>query len=212
MAASRQTLEIHRVTQERWADLEQLFESRGTPKGCWCMIFRAGVQGRVPPPNGAARKEALRQLVSSGAPVGLLGYADGVPVAWCSVAPRAGFRGLAVVGKQEDPVWSVTCFFVRRELRGSGVSRQLLRAAIAEARAAGATALEAYSVDPESPSYRFGGFLSLYQREGFRELGLLGSRRHVMRKMLRRRSAERAPAAPRNTRARPIAKQSRGAE
>jgi GNAT superfamily N-acetyltransferase len=116
----------------------------------------------------------------------------------CSVAPRATFRGLAVVGKPADPVWSITCFFVRCEFRGSGVSRQLLRAAIVEARDAGATAPEAYPVEPDSPSYRFGGFISFYEREDFRKVGILGSRRHVMRKALRRRRAtQSSPAAGR---------------
>jgi hypothetical protein len=46
--------------------------------------------------------------------------------------------------------------------------------------------LEAYPVEPDSPSYRFGGFIPLFARAGFREAGHLGSRRHVMRKDLRR--------------------------
>jgi GNAT superfamily N-acetyltransferase len=179
-------LESHRLTAERWVDFERLFESRGTLKGCWCMIFRASVHGEVPPPAGPARKRAMRELVVAGVPVGLLGYSDGVPVAWCSVAPRATFRGLAVIGAQSDPIWSITCFYVRREFRGTGATRQLLRAAIREARAGGAIALEAYPVEPDSPSYRFGGFKPLFEREGFREAGLLGSRRHVMRKTLGR--------------------------
>ena len=39
----------------------------------------------------------------------------------------------------------------------------------------------AYPVNPNSPSYRFGGFVPFFEREGFREVGRLGSRRHVMR-------------------------------
>ena len=154
------------------------------------MIFRASVQGKVPKPDGPSRKHAMQELVAAGVPVGLLGYVDGEPVAWCSVAPRATFRGLAVIGEQTDPIWSITCFFVRRELRGSGVSRQLLHAALREAREAGATALEAYPVEPDSPSYRFGGFIPFFEQEGFHEVGLLGSRRHVMRKALGREPGE----------------------
>jgi hypothetical protein len=57
----------------------------------------------------------------------------------------------------------------------------LLQAAIAEAREARAIALEAYPVDSDSPSYRFGGYVSFFEKEGFQEVGQLGSRRHVMR-------------------------------
>lgn len=174
-------IEIHRVTPDRWQDLERLFESRGRLRGCWCMIFRAGSDGNLPMAAGPERKREMRALTCAGVPVGLLGYSDGMPVAWCSVAPRETFRGLAVVGEPSDPVWSVTCFYVQREFRRAGVMQQLLRAAAAEAREAGAVALEAYPVDPDSPSYRFGGFVPFFEREGFLEVGRLGSRRHVMR-------------------------------
>jgi len=174
-------IKIHQVTPNRWPDLERLFESRGTLRGCWCMLFRAALDGRVPKANGPERKRAMRELVHTGVRLGLLGYSDGAPVAWCSLGPRESFRGLAVVGEQSDPVWSVTCFYVHREFRCSGVMRMLLQAALAEARKAGAMALEAYPVDPDSPSYRFGGFVPFFKREGFHEVGQLGSRRHVMR-------------------------------
>ena len=173
------------MTAERWADLERLFESRGRLRGCWCMLFRAGLDGKVPPANGPDRKQAMWELVAAGVPVGLLGYADGEPVAWCSVAPRATFRGLDVVGAPNEPVWSLTCFYVRSDHRRRGVMRLLLDAALAEARAHGAAALEAYPVDPDSPSYRFGGFVPSFEAAGFREVGRLGTRRHVMRKSLR---------------------------
>ena len=119
------TIELHQVTPDRWSDFNRLFESRGTLRGCWCMIFRAGPDGKVPKATGPERKCAMRELVCAGIPVGLLAYSDGTPVAWCSVGPRDTFRGLAVVGEQSDPVWSVTCFYVRPEFRHSGVMRAL---------------------------------------------------------------------------------------
>jgi len=53
------------------------------------------------------------------------------------------------------------------------------------AREHGATSLEAYPVDPDSPSYRFGGFVPFFLAAGFREVGRAGTRRHVMRLDLR---------------------------
>ena len=44
----------------------------------------------------------------------------------------------------------------------------MLRAAIDYARKRGATALEAYPVDPDSPSYRFMGFVPAFERLGFK--------------------------------------------
>src|SRR5262249_24285373 len=41
-------LEFHEVDAERWRDLERLFESRGGPESCWCMVWRAQVPRPIP--------------------------------------------------------------------------------------------------------------------------------------------------------------------
>jgi len=84
-------------------------------------------------------------------------------------------------GDAPDAVWSLACFFIRRDLRGQGASEQTLVAAIAHARGKGGKVLEAYPVDPDSPSYRFMGFIGLFERAGFKAIGRAGTRRHVMR-------------------------------
>ena len=174
---------FRKVQPSRWSDLEALFESPGAPSYCWCMAWRAGGKeaARMKPPE---RKAALRERVRGGEPVGLLAYLEGEPVAWCSIAPRSTYRplgGLDVPGEDEASVWSLACFFVKRPLRGQGLGRRLLAAAIDLARAGGAKLVEAYPVDPDSPSYRFMGFVPLFEAAGFREVKRAGSRRHVMR-------------------------------
>jgi len=57
----------------------------------------------------------------------------------------------------------------------------VLRAAIDHATRNGATVVEAYPVDADSPSYRFMGFVETFSKAGFQELGRAGQRRHVMR-------------------------------
>jgi hypothetical protein len=61
---------------------------------------------------------------------------------------------------------------------------QLLQAAMATARKHGARVVEAYPVDPDSPSYRFMGFVSKFERAGFLETGRVGKRRHATHLML----------------------------
>jgi hypothetical protein len=34
-------LTFRAVGRDSWRDLERLFESRGGPKSCWCMVWRA---------------------------------------------------------------------------------------------------------------------------------------------------------------------------
>jgi GNAT superfamily N-acetyltransferase len=109
-------------------------------------------------------------------------------VAWCSIAPRNTYRpGLADSQErdEEEIVWSLVCFYVQRAVRGGGVLKSLIDAAKHHARAHGATVLEAYPVDPDSPSYRFGGFLPTFEQTGFVRIGRAGSRRHVVRYRLK---------------------------
>lgn len=174
-------IEFHPVDSRRWDDLVNLFEARGGPKHCWCMVWRA-LPAEARRRNGTRRKAALEERVREKVPIGILGYLDGEPVAWCSIAPRETYRRLG--GPEAEPteaVWSLTCFFIKRPLRGQGFSRRLLAAAVEYARNSGATMVEAYPVDPGSPSYRFMGFVPLFEAAGFHEAGRAGTRRHVMR-------------------------------
>lgn len=170
---------IKAVTLANWHDLEALFEAPGGPKYCWCMAWRP-MEDRNSADN-AGRKRVLRSRIEEGTSIGLLGYIGADPVAWCSVAPREPFLRLRGDQEEELGVWSVTGFFVRRDNRGTGISGGLLDAAVDLARRSGARAVEGYPVDPSSPSYRFMGFLPLFQKRGFREVARAGSRRHVLR-------------------------------
>jgi len=87
--------------------------------------------------SGAKRRLALKGRVKAGIPVGILGYIDGVPVAWCSIAPRPTYRKLGGPEKPNenpDKIWSLVCFFIKRQFRGMGVLAQLLDAAVAHAK------------------------------------------------------------------------------
>jgi ribosomal protein S18 acetylase RimI-like enzyme len=173
------SLVFREVTVQTWADFESLFESKGSPKSCWCMVWRATVE-EAKRTDSASRKGAMERRVSSGTPVGILGYLEGKPVAWCSVAPRSTHRQLVSTDSPHDGIWSITCFFVVRRLRGSAVVKQLLAAAVHHAHAHGAKVVESYPVDPNSPSYRFMGFVPMFREAGFTELAREGKRRHVM--------------------------------
>jgi GNAT superfamily N-acetyltransferase len=176
---------FYEVDQNRWSDFEKLFESRGGPKNCWCMVWRGKPEDRK---NMETKKSAIRKMVQENAPIGLLGYAVDEPVAWCSIAPRSSYRdlgGLQEPNENPDNIWSLVCFYVSLKYRGNGVMNQLIQAAIEHSRQRGATVVEAYPVDPNSPSYRFMGFVPQFRELGFVEVGIAGSRRHVMRLMLR---------------------------
>jgi GNAT superfamily N-acetyltransferase len=173
-AGSDTMLNVHAVTPERWPDLEQLFGRRGACGGCWCMWFRLP-RREYEAGRGEANRRALQSLVQSGRPPGLIGYADGVPVAWCSVAPRPEYRRLLASRTMQPiddlPAWTIMCLFVAREHRRKRYSVEMIRAACEFARAGGATVVEAYPIRPKSDDvpaiFASQGTLAAFLEAGF---------------------------------------------
>lgn len=177
-------LSIKEVTPATWGDFERLFEAKGSPKACWCMLWRATSPDEWKHADSAGRKQAMKARIDAHTPVGLLGYMDGEPVAWCSIAPQTTYRRLSKRAELNSDSWVIACFFVVRRQRGAGIAKRLIAAAVSHAQARGATAVEAYPVDEDSPSYRFMGFVPVFTEAGFIEMGREGTRRHHMRKTL----------------------------
>jgi len=191
----RRRFTVRPLTPDLWPALEDLFGKRGACNGCWCMYWRLGsayFHQRTPEQNRAS----LRALVRRGPPPGLLALDGERAVGWCQLTPRAALPyldGNPRFPRVDDrPVWSVSCFYVRRGYRRQGVMSQLLAAAISAARRARAPALEAYPVDtdrPESTSNIYTGIASTFARAGFTTVGGRTPSRPVMRYELRRRRA-----------------------
>ena len=183
--------EFQSVDESNWGDLVDLFEGRGGPKNCWCMVWRK----KPPALKRAAKSErrellksALRDEVANGRPIGILAYCRGRSVAWCSIAPRESYRPLGGAPRDEqssDNVWSLVCFYISSKFRRIGLKRKLLRAAVETARDSGATAIEAYPADQDSPSYGFMGRVEFFRSENFEIAGRVGTRRSVARLELR---------------------------
>jgi len=181
VAEPADTLEFREVTPERWSNLAQLFEARDGPSYCWCMAGRRSGGG-----DNASKRDALRRVVEQGTPIGLLAYEAGESVEWCSIAPHESYlkpSGLAEAASVA--MWSVVCFYAQRRLRRQGVAARLFRAAVELALSRGADIVEGYTVDADSPSYRFMGLRSTFAAAGFEEVARAGSRRYVARLSLK---------------------------
>ena len=173
------------VTRETKDDFVVLFDRPGWQKQCWCMVWRATAQESSAGRSSSIRREQMLGRIEGGTPVGLLGYFDDEPIAWVAVAPKHTFRKLGGPEPvQGDKVWSLVCMYIRREYRGNGLADELIAGAAEHAKRSGGSILEAYPVDPESPSYGYMGFIPAFQRAGFVDIGMAGSRRHVMRLLL----------------------------
>lgn len=94
---------------------------------------------------------------------------------------RAGHSNRLAGGDEtKQGVWSLACFFVKREFRKIGLTSRLLGAAMDYAKDNGAQYVEAYPVAPDSPSYRFMGFVPTFEKAGFQFDTTAGTRRNVM--------------------------------
>ena len=136
--------------------------------------------------DSQSRKNQIAERVKSAVPIGILGYLHSEPIAWCSIAPRSTFRHLVSNDSSDDGVWSITCFFVSRRHRKTHIATAMLSAAIKYARRRGAKVVEGYPVDPDSPSYRHMGFVSMFEKARFSNCGREGSRRHIMQLSVKR--------------------------
>lgn len=184
------------LTPETWGDFARLFGPRGACGGCWCMLHR------VPRKDweagkGEGNRTAMRKLVKSGVVPGLLAYAGGEAVGWCSVAPRECFPGLArsrvMQPPDERPVWSVTCFYIAKSARGRGLSVSLLNAVCDHVTAQGGRIVEGYPTEPKTakmpPAFAWMGLAAAFRRAGFEECARRSETRPLMRRYLQPGSA-----------------------
>ncbi|MFE2362919.1 GNAT family N-acetyltransferase [Streptomyces virginiae] len=172
------SLEVRPATADLWDDVRQVLQPKKSAHTCWCMAWRltTGDYGRM---TAEERGEHLRTLTEKAdPPPGVLGFLDGEVAGWCNVAPRRQLDRLTssktITPVDDVPVWSVTCFVVRKEFRGKGVASGLLEGAVEQARANGAPAVEGYPVDPEggrvNPTLAYVGTMDMFERAGFRRI------------------------------------------
>lgn len=184
-------LHFEALTTANWQHFEALFGARGACGGCWCMTWRLR-RKEYEQLKGDGNKDAMHDLVKNGNTVGILGFAGSHAVGWCSLGPRDDFTRLAssrILRPVDDTlVWSIVCFYIRKDYRKQGILSSLILGAAAYAREQGATVLEAYPIDPAKDSmpdvFAFTGIASAFLKAGFREVARNAATRPVMRLLL----------------------------
>jgi GNAT superfamily N-acetyltransferase len=192
-------LAVHPLTPDLWPALEDLFRDSAVCSRCWCMYWRIGAAYRRRP--GRSNRAAFREVVKRGPPPGLLALEGDVAVGWCQLTPRDALPRLDRqwrLGRVDDlPVWSLSCFYVRKSHRRRGVTSVLIAAALRAAKRAKAPALEAYPLDRDlSPSATSTGVVSTFARAGFETVARHTRPRPIMRHDLAaiaRRTSTRRP-------------------
>ncbi|WP_062299537.1 GNAT family N-acetyltransferase [Demequina maris] len=176
-------------------DLDLIMSEGGDANSCRCQWFKLA-QSRWQSTGREARDDALAEQAACGRPdaaatSGLVAYVGEEPAGWVAVEPRLAYPRLRTAripwtGRDEDKddagVWAVTCFVVRKGFRGRGLAKELAVAAVAHARARGATAVEGYPrAEAGTASDLFVGSLSVFAAAGMTEVSRPTPGRAVMR-------------------------------
>jgi len=186
-------LRILALTPSRWHHLERLFGERGACGGCWCMWWRIK-RSQWEEQKGEKNKHAFRDYVDSGGRPGLLAFDGREPVGWIAVEPREKYsvlgRSRTLKPVDDEKVWSITCFFIRRDYRRRGVGRALVRGAIDYVARKTGKLIEAYPVEPKSEgglpdAFAWHGVASMFTAEGFVEVARRSPTRPIVRYLIR---------------------------
>jgi len=181
-------LKFRPLTLRDWNQFEELMGERGGCGGCWCMSPR--LSSKEFSENKYVRNKRLMQgLVSAKKPVGLIAIYKNEPIGWVAFAPREDYirieRSKALKRIDDKPVWSITCFFVKKEFRKMGLSQMLIKGAIDHAKKNKIKTLEAYPFIPYSDkvpaAFLWFGVLSAFTNNGFKIVQQNGKSRAMVR-------------------------------
>jgi len=177
---------IRPLTPDLWPALEDLFGKGGASNGCWCMYWRIGSEYHRR--DRAENRSALHEIVKRGPPPGLLAFDGERAVGWCQLTPREDLHWLERARffqrVDDEPVWAISCFYVRRGYRKRGVMSALIAEALRAAKRAHAPAVEAYPVDTTcsgATSNVFTGTMAAFERAGFRTVAIRQESRPILR-------------------------------
>jgi GNAT superfamily N-acetyltransferase len=188
---SSSDLEFQPLTPERWGDFEELFGEHGAYSGCWCMYWRI-TRAQFAGNGNKGNRQAMKAIVDAGQVPGILAYHDGRAVGWCSIGPREVFGSLERSPKlkrvDDQPVWSIVCFYMAKEYRGRGLMGFLLAAAVAYARDNGASIVEGYPISIGEALKGCMGYMGIdktFAAAGFEEVAKPSEDQLIVRRHLR---------------------------
>jgi GNAT superfamily N-acetyltransferase len=204
MSAMNEPITAGQVTvvpanEASWDDLVAIFGKADYAARCRCQ--RLKVKGWIWRDTTQEERFALQQeQTACGEPdaattTGLVAYVDGEPAGWVAVEPRVAYPKLRTTripwtgrteDKDDDGVWAVTCFVVRKAHRGRGLMYHLARATVGYARDRGARALEGYPMITQPGKEITWGELNVGARQVFEEAGFTEVSHPTLRRVVMR--------------------------
>lgn len=186
------TIDIRPLTLELWPAFEKVMGPNGAYAGCWCSYWRVS-WSEYKARSGDGHKARYKKIVKAGPPPGLLAFIDEEPAGWVQICPRADLptldRSDTLARVDDKPVWSISCFFIRRGYRRKGVSKALIKGALDFAKQHGAKIVEAYPYtvsEKKTATSIYTGVTSSFETAGFKPVIARKPHRPIMRKQVAR--------------------------
>jgi GNAT superfamily N-acetyltransferase len=180
---------VRPLDETTWPDFARLVEGHnGVWGGCWCMAFHPEGVGRTKAPEQNRSEKECR--VREGRAHAALVYDDATCVGWCQFGspvelPRIKHKRAYLEGLTDPPDWRITCFFVDRAFRKSGVASSALEGALRQIALLGGGTVESYPEHVEdrsaSASFLHNGTVSMFERHGFERTRPIGKHHWVVR-------------------------------
>jgi GNAT superfamily N-acetyltransferase len=183
--------EVRPLLRDDVPALGRLFASERSAAACWCMWFVIPVK-QFHLGGGAANAALFEAMAaSSEQPLGVIAILDGLAAGWAAAGPRSRYARAVrtptmkgVDHAEDNSVWLVPCLFTRPDLRGRGVARALLEAAVRLAAERGASAVEGFPTRTRTGADRQVGTEALFRGCGFETIARPSSNRVLVRRDL----------------------------
>ena len=101
--------------------------------------------------NGSKRKQELYNTeIKEKFSLGLHAYLDSKPIGWVAIGPKEDFKKLVksrtIKTIDDQPVWSIICFYIHKIYRNEGITKLLLEATVEYASGKKCVMLESYPI------------------------------------------------------------------
>ena len=160
--------------------------------GCYCSYFHDDTAEKVKSEyDGPTFKQ---RLVHEGVAHAALVFERDAAIAWCEYGspeelPRICHRKQYYAGETSPAPWCITCFFVDRDHRRSGVAYEALEGALLLIAKAGGGEVVSFSNElapgtKTSSSFLHNGTRAMFEQAGFTFVRHIGKSKTVMRKTI----------------------------
>jgi hypothetical protein len=179
---------VEPLTAATWAPFARLVERHnGVSGGCWCTWFQTMHSEKAFTAGG--NRDCKHRLVLEGRAHAALVLEGEEAVAWCQYGspaelPNIYHRKEYEATREPAPDFRITCLFVDKRVRRSGLSLIALRGALDLIAQAGGGVVEAYPHDTGGSrvSNLYSGTRTLFESAGFTYVRPKGSRNCVVRR------------------------------